>query len=115
MKLVIWIKIAAQLPFSFLAALSLSMSAYEILHGNFSDGVLYFSVAVFFGLTLWFAWKSPADTGAKLVFGGVLFLLFSILSPRTEKSLGGFLIGGAMLISGLLLLLADWATPKEPE
>jgi hypothetical protein len=115
MDLVFWLKIAARIPFGLLAAISLDMGGSEILNGNFSEGMGPLAGAVFFGLVLWFAWRSPADTGAKLVLGGVLFLACSLLDIRTEADFGEYIIGASALMTGLLLLLAAWATPKAPE
>lgn len=115
MNLVMWLKIAARIPFGLLATVSLYMGTSEILSGNFSEGIWSLLGAVFFGLVLWFAWNSPFATGGKLVFGGILFLAFSLMGNKTEEDLGGFIIGGSALMTGLLLLLAAWATPKAPE
>ncbi|MGB8981012.1 MAG: hypothetical protein WCC12_03985 [Anaerolineales bacterium] len=115
MNLVMWLKIAARIPFGLLAAVSLYMGASEILSGNFSEGIGLLSGAVFFGVVLWFAWNSPFATGGKLVFGGILFLAFSLMGDRTEEDLVEFILGGSALISGLLLLLAAWASSNASE
>jgi hypothetical protein len=115
MKLAMGLKIAAEIPFGLLAAVSLFMGNIEILRGNFHDGIWTLLGAVFFGALIWFAWKSPLATGVKLVFGGILFLAFSIMGRNPDEGLDEFIMGGTALMTGLLLLLSAWVTPKAPE
>jgi hypothetical protein len=112
--LAVWLKAAAQLPFGLIVTISLFGAGSEILNGNYSQGIALLAGAVLFGTIILFMWKSPSATGGKLVFGGILFLVFSMIAGLTEENLWEYIIGGSALISGLLLLLAVWATPKDP-
>ncbi len=113
--LAVWLKVAAQLPFGLIVTISLFGAGSEILNGNYSQGIVFFAGAVLFGTIILFMWKSSSATGGKLVFGGILFLAFSLIAGLTEENLWEYILGGSALISGLLLLLAAYATPKDPE
>ncbi len=111
----VWLKIAAQLPFGLIVTISLFGAGSEILNGNYSQGITLVAGALFSGLVIFFMWNDPFGTGGKLVFGGILFLAFSLIGGLTEENLWEYILGGSALISGLLLLLAAYATPKDPE
>ena len=115
MRLVLGLKIAAQLPFGLFVTISLFTAGSEILNGNYSQGIALLAGAVLFGTIIWFMWNSPFATGSKLVFGGILFLAFFMLGRKIVEDLWEFILGGSALISGLLLMLAAWATPKDTE
>ncbi len=114
MKLAMGLKIAAQIPFGLLAAFSLFTGNIEMWSGD-PDGMWSLFAAVFFAVIMWFAWNDPFGTGAKLVFGGILFLAFSIMGRNPDEGLDEFIMGGTALMTGLLLLLSAWVTPKAPE
>jgi hypothetical protein len=69
----------------------------------------------FFGILILVAWKKPYPTGVQLVFGGILFVAFSILSHNPEEGREGFIIGAAALVTGFFLLFSAWVIPKAPE
>jgi hypothetical protein len=113
--LAVWLKVAAQLPFGLIVTISLFGAGSEILNGNYSQGIVFVAGALFFGILILFMWNDPFGTGGKLVFGGILFLVFSLAEGLTEGNLWEYILGGSALVSGLLLLLAAHVTPKDPE
>ncbi len=114
MKLANGLKIAAEVPVALLVAFLLFMGIGETISGDPSGIIAHLLPALVVGVLMWFAWKRPLYAGIILVILGLISLVSfgSAISRRQEEYVGILIMVTPLLLTGLLLLLAAWKTPK---
>jgi len=84
-------------------------------HGDYFNGIVgYLFPALLLGLLMRAAWKRPLYAGILLVLVGMVFLAPFIATVNRHPNIytEDAIMSVPLLLTGLLLLLAAWKTPK---
>ena len=115
MKLANGLKIAAEILLGLLVVFFIFGSVGEMINWDYFNGIVgYLFPAAILGLSMRAAWKRPLYTGIVLILLGTVFLapLVATLNRRPNIYIEDAIMSVPLLLTGLLLLLAAWKTPK---